>query len=450
MARELRPVIILGGGMAGLTAAAALRRRGVPVRLFEAGRQVAGLAATFVDEDGFSFDFGAHFITNRLAAALGVGAHCRDVPYYGESVWLNGKTYSYPFGLALSPRLLGSALAARGRRMLHPRPAETAADWLRMSYGDALAEQVAMPLMEAWSGAPAGDLAASVGNKFAHGVAHTMLLRAASLASGKAVASGYCSEQPESVHVWHVYPEGGVSLLCRKLAEGLDDVIHLQSPVQKILVDDDEVVGVQVNGQEIEASTVLSTAPVHILAKLVEGTSRLQRYARFRYRPMLFVNLRLRGRNLLSDVVTWVPERQFPFFRITEAPCSMPWLAPEGKTMLTVDIGCEVNEPIWTMDEGALGELCLEHLRGLIPDVRQRYLGCRVLRTPIAYPVYLKDYEADRLALERSTGVTGLHSIGRNGQFSHLLMEDLYWRTLRVVRGLVPSLHGRSLSQEAA
>jgi protoporphyrinogen oxidase len=165
---------------------------------------------------------------------------------------------------------------------------------------------------------------------------------------------------------------------------------------------------------------------------------------------MLFVNLRLRGRNLLSDVVTWVPERQFPFFRITEAPCSMPWLAPEGKTMLTVDIGCEVNEPIWTMDEGALGELCLEHLRGLIPDVRQRYLGCRVLRTPIAYPVYLKDYEADRLALERSTGVTGLHSIGRNGQFSHLLMEDLYWRTLRVVRGLVPSLHGRSLSQEAA
>ena len=189
----------------------------------------------------------------------------------------------------------------------------------------------------------------------------------------------------------------------------------------------------------------MSTAPVHILSKLVEGTTALQHLARFRYRPMTFVNLRLRGRNLMPDVVTWVPEREFPFFRITEAPGSMPWLAPPGKTMLTVDIGCETTEPVWTMAEEELGELCLEHLRHFLPDVRERYLGCRVLRTPIAYPVYLKEYEEDRLALKRSTGVEGLYSIGRNGEFSHMLLEDLYWRTLKVVRGMttprpVPSL----------
>ena len=118
----------------------------------------------------------------------------------------------------------------------------------------------------------------------------------------------------------------------------------------------------------------------------------------------------------------------------------MPWLAPEGKTMITADIGCEVGDAIWTMPEEQLGELCVEHLQPLIPDARRRYMGCRVLRTPIAYPVFLNEYEQDRLAFERSLPIHGLYSIGRNGEFAHILMEDVYWRTLRRVRQLVDSL----------
>ena len=151
---------------------------------------------------------------------------------------------------------------------------------------------------------------------------------------------------------------------------------------------------------------------------------------------MTLVNMRFEGRGLLSDVVTWTPERDLPFFRITEAPLAMPWLAPEGKTMLTVDIGCEVGDSIWTMPDEQLAQLCLDGLERLIPGVRQRYLGSGVLRTPVAHPVFLREYEADRLTLERGLPIIGLHSIGRNGEFAHILMEDVYWRTLRKVHQL--------------
>ena len=77
---------------------------------------------------------------------------------------------------------------------------------------------------------------------------------------------------------------------------------------------------------------------------------------------MTLVNMRFEGRGLLPDVVTWTPERDLPFFRITEAPLSMPWLAPDGKTMLTVDIGCEVGDSIWTMADERSPALCLEGL----------------------------------------------------------------------------------------
>ena len=59
-----------------------------------------------------------------------------------------------------------------------------------------------------------------------------------------------------------------------------------------------------------------------------------------------------------------------------------------------------------------------------------------MLRTPIAHPVFLREYEADRLDARARPANTGLHSIGRNGEFAHILMEDVYWRTLRKVHQL--------------
>ena len=110
-----KPIAMLGAGLAGVTAAAALRERGIPFRLYEAGKRIAGLAASYKDAQGFTNDFGAHFITNRLAAAIGVAAHCRDVEHYGEAVMLGGKAYHYPFGLLRNPRFGLSGLAARLR-----------------------------------------------------------------------------------------------------------------------------------------------------------------------------------------------------------------------------------------------------------------------------------------------------------------------------------------------
>ena len=59
----MKPVAVLGAGIAGLTAAVELKRRDVPVIVFEAGKTIAGLASSWKDSEGYSYDFGAHFVT---------------------------------------------------------------------------------------------------------------------------------------------------------------------------------------------------------------------------------------------------------------------------------------------------------------------------------------------------------------------------------------------------
>ncbi len=435
---DKKPIAIIGAGIAGLTAANFLRQNDEPFVLYEAGKKIAGLATSFKDAEGFSYDFGAHFITNRLAEAIGVRDECLTVKHYGERVWLDGKTYSYPFGLIKIPRMTLSGIKAKLNGNVHV-PA-SAAEWFRKSYGASLADEVALPLIEAWSGAKADDLSAAVGDSLPGSIGKTLYLKVASKFTGRAVACGYSREKEESASVYHVYPKDGVSTLCEKLAEGLEDNINLESPVEEIIIENEKVVAVKAKGEMREVSAVISTAPANILAKLVRGTTALDEFKSFRYRPMVFINLKFKGRGLIPDTVLWLPEGRFPFFRLTEATLSMPWLAPEGKTIITADIGCEKGDAIWEMDEAELAEMCLTSITEIISDARERYLGYNVLRTPISYPVFLNEYEQSRQNFERSTNIDNLLSIGRNGEFAHIFMEDVYWRTRKKVKKLIEKI----------
>src|SRR4029079_4742977 len=50
------PVVVLGGGIAGLTATRERLRTGIDAVLYEAGPKVGGMADSHFDTDGFTFD----------------------------------------------------------------------------------------------------------------------------------------------------------------------------------------------------------------------------------------------------------------------------------------------------------------------------------------------------------------------------------------------------------
>ena len=46
----------------------------------------------------------------------------------------------------------------------------------------------------------------------------------------------------------------------------------------------------------------------------------------------------------------------------------------------------------------------------------------------------------ERSNFEQSTNIENLLSVGRNGEFSHMFMEDVYWRTQKKVRNLIEKM----------
>src|ERR1051326_7071893 len=143
-------IAIFGGGMTGLVSARELARAGHEVHVFEATDRVGGLAKTYKDPDGFTYDNGPRFIFSTLAEKIGIADLCEPVKYY-ENLMIRGKYYLFPFGLIKNPRYAFSAGLATLTRQIHSEP-KNLAQFLRIYYGKLFSSEVLRPLIEKWSG----------------------------------------------------------------------------------------------------------------------------------------------------------------------------------------------------------------------------------------------------------------------------------------------------------
>jgi phytoene dehydrogenase-like protein len=114
MAQEAR-VAVVGGGVAGLAAAAFAARAGARVTLFERMTEAGGRARTRVD-DGFAFNMGPHalYLVGPAIAALrelGIEPAGSSPPTSGGLAYLGGRLHALPGGTVslMTTGLLGVA-----------------------------------------------------------------------------------------------------------------------------------------------------------------------------------------------------------------------------------------------------------------------------------------------------------------------------------------------------
>ena len=359
-------ILILGGGPTGLGAARRLHELGnTDWLLLEGANESGGLAASFVDEKGFTWDIGGHvqfshydYFDQAMVEFLGKDGwlhHERE-----SWVWIRDRFVPYPFQnniRLLPPDDLDRCLAGLVdiTRHAHAKPTNFR-EWILATFGQGLADVFMVPYnFKVWAYPPEMMNAVWVGER----VAVTDIKR---VLHNLVYAKDDVSWGPNNTFQFPV--RGGTGAIWRACAERLpQERLLLNTKVAGIDLDRREVT--TLDGRSFKYETLISTIPLRELIRL----SKQPQFEEPAERGLLYsssniVGIGLRGappEPLRKKCWMYFPEDNCPFYRVTVFSNYSPNNVPDIRTNWS--LMAEVSEsPYKPVDQERMLEEVIEGL----------------------------------------------------------------------------------------
>jgi len=441
-----RPVAVLGGGPAGLTAGYLLAKQGKPVIVFEAEDQVGGLAKTEV-RDGYRFDLGGHRFFTKSQEVDDLWHEVMNEEFLKRPrmsrIYWNGKFLAYPLeGMDVIKKLGPIELVRSGLSYvwakLKPKGAEENVEqWVSNRFGKRLYRHFFKTYTEKVWGVPTTELRAEWAAQRIKGLSFT--------SAAKAAFFGNKDNKIKSLINEFHYPRFGPGQMWETMADEIianGGEVRLNAPVSKLEVRDGRVVALDAGGERIEPSQVISSLPLRATVGLsgAAASGAVQAAAQgLRYRDFLTVALVIDGEDLFPDNWIYIHEPDVRVGRIQNYRSWSPWMVPdESKACVGLEYFCFKGDELWNMSDDALVELAKRELAQLglaRPEAVERGF---VTRVPLAYPMYDAEYgervDAIRGWLE---GIDNLQQVGRNGLHRYNNSDHSMLTAIRAVDNIV-------------
>ncbi len=425
------PVVVLGGGVAGLAAGYYLARGGWPVTVVERAPAVGGLCGSF-QSHGFTLDHGPHKlysvvpgILDEIRGLLGdrLIEHTKK-----NRVRLLGRFMDYPLSMGNLLPLLGpvraaglglSYAAAVAGGLVNGAEPRTYEDYVVRRFGRGVYELVFEPLARKVWGDPtllSADLARA---RIPSGGAAELVLRLLKI-----------KETTEDVDApFFYYPRGGFGVFPARLAEEIAKAGgRVMTSTTPVALERDgsrvRAVEVQKDGvtSRLECETVVSSVPLQTLSGLLfpGDVVAAEEAAQLRLRDLALVFLVLRQERLTEDHWIFFPERRYPFNRMFEQKSMDPGLGPADRTAVCCDMTCDAGDEVWSAPDEELVRRCFDALVEAGLTTPDRLEGGFVRRFRSFYPMYTVDYR-ERLGrvYARIQAADNLVPTGRLGMFNY-------------------------------
>ncbi|MDP8222833.1 MAG: FAD-dependent oxidoreductase [Candidatus Lernaella stagnicola] len=434
-----KTVLILGGGLAGLTCADELARRGVEVTVLEAGPVVGGLARNVQIHDA-GFDLGGHrFFTENpnmmtwLRSLLGdnlleIGRKSR--------IRLNGRFFDYPlrplnalgnFGFKGAAKVLTDYAGAAIRSHLAPTVSDLSLeDWVTRRFGRELYEVYFRPYSEKVWGIPCREISAEWAAE-----------RIQLLGLGDAIFRALRpAGKPKTYASRFWYPRGGIGVIANTLAERIragGGKVLTGHRVTQIDTADGKVKSVLVGKKRFAADLVVSTMPLTEIGRLTGAPQ--QALSRLSFRSLRCVFLIIDQPRVTEDTWLYFPESDLSFGRCHEPRNWDPGMAPPGRTSLCLEVFCNEGDEIWRRKADELVAACADDLDavGLVP--RGRVIAGDSIAVANAYPVFRVGFRGPlEEVLASVTALSNLRLTGRTGAYRYENMDVVAERAIALAR----------------
>jgi protoporphyrinogen oxidase len=473
-----RPVVIIGAGPAGLTAAYELLRAGRRhVIVLEASSDIGGISKT-VQYNGNRIDIGGHRFFSKsdwvmnwwrdiLPVALPEGEDVR-LNYQGASrllgagriaseldsdvmlvrnrtsrIYFGGQFFDYPLkanvdtalklGLGTCVRFGASYALAQARPVL---PEVTLEDFFINRFGHQLYLRFFKAYTEKVWGVPCDQISADWGAQRIKSLSIGSALKHA----GKKLLLGRGSEEQTSLIEHFVSPKLGPGQMWEAVAskvESLGGQIIRQAQVVRIGRSEDVVTDVTyrdaLSGQDIniEASHVISTMPIKELVAslapapddMVLNIGRDLQYRDFitvgvLYRRLEKTSASMNSRtNLVPDNWIYIQDEGVKVGRLQIFNNWSPHMVKDPDTVwVGLEFFAKDDDELWGLSDDRLKALALAEMEKLRLAKQADALDCVVIRMPKAYPGYFGPaYEKLDHVRQYLDGLRNLFLVGRNG-----------------------------------
>lgn len=417
-------VVVVGAGVAGMTAALLLAESGSSVTVLEREASAGGLARTF-QYGGFGFDIGPHRFHTDDPLVLAFlnrildGASGRIDRRSG--VWMFGRYHDWPLRPATLFKLPPGILLRTARDILRrPRFAgESFRDYILSRYGRTLYDVffgpytrkfiLADPAEMHYDWAAAGIDRAVIDPRIRMN-SLTELMRATLL--------------PRPVKTEFIYPaDGGIAGFVRRLKDELErsgGVVLTGRRAARVAAESGRVSSVSTEtGETFDCDRLVWTAPIGELAEMLDiGPTSLA------FISTVCLNYEVDAEPRLPYQWCYFGQEDIRFSRVSLPLLFSQSMAPPGRSGICVEVTCLEGDSFWREPAARLPQI-EEHLRR-VGAVRpaDRLRAVHVERIPNTYPVYRLGYR-EELARLRSKleSFSNLRLLGRCGTFWYNNMD---------------------------
>lgn len=436
------PVVVLGAGCAGLSAAWRLRSKGKAVVVVEADDHVGGLAGG-IRIQGSVYEYGPHIfhttdpeILADIKALMGP-----ELLPYTRTIQIKFLGNYFKFPLSVRDVLLklpvttvlwaALSFAFRFLQGLVWKPAvEDSETVLKRYYGDVLYKLFFKDYIERVWGIPPSQFSPSFARERIPRL--NILEWLDSLAGGitrhlkpkRVTTSGFVEKVEGELYT----TKEGFSRITQRMADRVVEAggtLLLNTKAVRLNRTEGRVVSVTVKGPEGErdlpCSAVVSTLAINEAARAFSpalGPEVEQAAAQLRFRAIVFVGLKVKRPKVLP--ASFMYFREHSFNRVTDLSSFAFDIQPPGTTLLVAEVTCDPKDALWS-DEALVKESVLKDLEreGIVR--RDEVLETHVYRTRHGQPMYTLGYEkALESLLSAFARLDNFETAGRQGRFSYV------------------------------
>lgn len=435
------PVVIIGAGPAGLTAAYLLAKQRVPVTVLEGDPQYVGGISKTVHYKGFHFDIGGHrfFSKSKEVEDLWTEILPDDMLVRPRSsrILYRNRFFSYPlravealFKLGVFESLLCVLSYAQARvfPIKNPRNFE---EWVTNQFGRRLFRIFFKTYTEKVWGTPCTEISADWAAQRIKGLSLSTAIINALLPKRKPKERG---KVVKTLIDSFRYPRRGPGMMWEKCAEritGLGGSVLMGRRVTSCQYDAGTalwtVTSVDAEGVEHQhtAADVISSTPIRELAAMLSpqiAKPAGDAAASLKYRDFLTVAVILKERHIFDDNWIYVHDPTVKVGRVQNFKSWSPEMVPDpALACYGLEYFCFEGDGLWNSSDAELCDLARRELVQLGLAAEADLVDATVVRQRKAYPVYDDAYSEHVGVVRRELEARfpSLHLVGRNGMHKY-------------------------------